>query len=192
MNKNHIVPWLVSPQTYRQFHPRTYRGFLGHEYIMHSQRQSETEVSRTNNQNNNFESRKKEHFFNAKKPGSPQKPYAPTHSSANIPTLGKSETVAGCSHQRRYLAFLTPKQSGAIMFICPLQKAFKTSVVQTEISEQPSVNTLGHSFATHLLEQDYDIRTIQELLDHRNLQTTMIYPHVATKNILGVKIPLDR
>ncbi|MBW2066739.1 MAG: tyrosine-type recombinase/integrase [Deltaproteobacteria bacterium] len=45
--------------------------------------------------------------------------------------------------------------------------------------------------ATHLLERGYDIRTIQELLGHRNLQTTMIYTHVANKNILGVRSPLD-
>jgi site-specific recombinase XerD len=53
------------------------------------------------------------------------------------------------------------------------------------------MHTLRHSFATHLLEKGYDIRTIQELLGHQNLQTTMIYTHVVKKNILGVKSPLD-
>lgn len=72
-----------------------------------------------------------------------------------------------------------------------LQKAFKAAVIKTGITKQASVHTLRHSFATHLLESGYDIRTIQELLGHRNLQTTMIYTHVATKNILGVKSPLD-
>src|SRR3990172_5543291 len=52
--------------------------------------------------------------------------------------------------------------------------------------------TLRHSFATHLLENGYDIRTIQKLLGHTNLQTTMIYTHVASKNILGVRSPLDK
>ena len=73
-----------------------------------------------------------------------------------------------------------------------LQKAFKSAVPQAGITKQASVHTLRHSFATHLLEQGYDIRTIQKLLGHQNLQTTMIYTHVATKNILGVKSPLDR
>jgi len=73
-----------------------------------------------------------------------------------------------------------------------LQKAFKTAVIKAGITKQASVHTLRHSFATHLLEKGYDIRTIQELLGHRNLQTTMIYTHVASKNVLGVRSPLDR
>ncbi|MEE9215212.1 MAG: tyrosine-type recombinase/integrase [Thermodesulfobacteriota bacterium] len=72
-----------------------------------------------------------------------------------------------------------------------LQKAFKASVLETGIKKHASVHTLRHSFATHLLENGYDIRTIQELLGHRNLQIIMIYTHVASKNILGVKSPLD-
>jgi integron integrase len=73
-----------------------------------------------------------------------------------------------------------------------LQRAFKDAVQQVGIAKPVSVHTLRHSFATHLLENGYDIRTIQELLGHKNLQTTMIYTHVASKNILGVKSPLDR
>ena len=53
------------------------------------------------------------------------------------------------------------------------------------------MHTLRHSFATHLIEKGYDIRTVQELLGHEDLQTTMIYTHVAKKNVLGVKSPLD-
>jgi site-specific recombinase XerD len=66
-----------------------------------------------------------------------------------------------------------------------LQKAFKVAVVKAGIVKQASVHTLRHSFATHLLETGYDIRTIQELLGHQNLQTTMIYTHVAKKNVLA-------
>jgi integron integrase len=73
-----------------------------------------------------------------------------------------------------------------------LQKAFKAAVGKAGITKQASVHTLRHSFATHLLEAGYDIRTIQQLLGHRNLQTTMIYTHVASKNALGVRSPLDK
>jgi integron integrase len=73
-----------------------------------------------------------------------------------------------------------------------LQKAFKTAVEKAGVAKPASVHTLRHSFATHLLENGYDIRTVQELLGHKNLQTTMIYTHVASRNVMGVRSPLDR
>lgn len=73
-----------------------------------------------------------------------------------------------------------------------LQRAFHHALGKAGIAKQASVHTLRHSFATHLLENGYDIRTIQELLGHANLQTTMIYTHIAAKNILGVRSPLDK
>lgn len=75
--------------------------------------------------------------------------------------------------------------------VSSLQRGFKRAVREAGITRNASVHSLRHSFATHLLERGHDIRTIQELLGHSNLQTTMIYTHVAGKNILGVTSPLD-
>jgi integron integrase len=72
-----------------------------------------------------------------------------------------------------------------------LQRQIKEAAIRAKIAKRVTVHTLRHSFATHLLESGYDIRTIQELLGHSDLRTTMIYTHVATKNKLGVKSPLD-
>jgi site-specific recombinase XerD len=72
-----------------------------------------------------------------------------------------------------------------------LQKKIKQAAMQAGIPKKVTVHTLRHSFATHLLEKGYDIRTIQDLLGHASVQTTMIYTHVAGKSRLGVRSPLD-
>ncbi len=72
-----------------------------------------------------------------------------------------------------------------------VQKQMRAAVKKSGITKHASVHTLRHSFATHLLEKGYDIRTIQELLGHSSVKTTMIYTHVAKRNAMGVISPLD-
>ena len=72
-----------------------------------------------------------------------------------------------------------------------VQRAVKKAVERAGITKQASCHTLRHSFATHLLESGYDIRTIQELLGHRDVATTMIYTHVLNTGGHGVRSPLD-
>ena len=72
-----------------------------------------------------------------------------------------------------------------------LQRAVKQAVRQAGINKPGSCHTFRHSFATHLLENGYDIRTVQELLGHKSVSTTMIYTHVLNKPGLGVRSPLD-
>ena len=77
------------------------------------------------------------------------------------------------------------------MYEQTVQRAIKRAVTQANIAKPASTHTLRHSFATHLLESGYDIRTVQELLGHSKVTTTEIYTHVLNRGGRGIISPVD-
>jgi len=93
--------------------------------------------------------------------------------------------------QRRWCNPATGKQGRHHTDPTVLQRAVKEAARRAGVVKHVGCHTFRHSFATHLLENGYDIRTIQELLRHKDMTTTMIYTHVLSKGGRGARSPLD-
>ncbi|MDD5094156.1 MAG: tyrosine-type recombinase/integrase, partial [Dehalococcoidia bacterium] len=92
-------------------------------------------------------------------------------------------------------ALSTDPRSGAIrrhhIHPASLQRAVQRASQLVHLTKPVSCHTFRHSFATHLLESGHDIRTVQDLLGHKDVSTTMIYTHVLNQGPLGIRSPLD-
>ena len=100
--------------------------------------------------------------------------------------------AARLKQQVRPGSWLFPGQKGKHLSPRQLNRLFHQAADAAGIERQVSLHSLRHSFATHLLENNTDIRVIQTLLGHKKLETTARYSHVASKTLLDVRSPLDR
>ncbi len=93
--------------------------------------------------------------------------------------------------ESRWMDRQTREQGRHHMDASLVQKAVKEAVTKAGLAKRATCHTFRHSFATHLLEVGYDIRTIQELMGHNDAKTTMIYTHVLNRGPVGVRSPID-
>ena len=120
---------------------------------------------------------------------------------ASLPDALAAKYPSGCREfkwqwlfpqKNRWVNASTGEQGRYHMDESLMQRSVKQAVLEAGVNKNASCHTFRHSFATHLLEAGYDIRTIQELLGHSDVSTTMIYTHVLNRGACGVVSPLDR